>query len=263
MTPSFHSTLRQMRKENGLSQEEVAKHLDMSRLTYIQIEKGEREPNLSELNLLAKLFHIPVSYLVGEQKDAQIKERIQLAEEIQVAAQPKKSKSSMKPFNYEKFKEVFLYVLEKVGAKPNVGETVLYKLLYFIDFDYFEKHWESITGMRYMKNHHGPTPVEFKKYIDQMEHEGLLTAVKNPYFKYTQKKYLPREKANLLHLSAEELQHIDGVLSKLSDKGARELSEYSHKDVPWMVHESGEEISYQTVFYRGDDYSVAQYKDEL
>jgi transcriptional regulator with XRE-family HTH domain len=250
-----------MRKERGLSQEEVAAHLDMSRLTYMQIEKGGREPNLSELNLLAKLLHTPVSYLVGEQKEIQLREKIQIAEESPAEVQTKKL--TEKPFDYEKFKEVFLYVLEKVGAKSNVGETVLYKLLYFIDFDYFEKHWESITGMRYMKNHHGPTPIEFKKYIDQMEREGLLTAIKNPYFKYTQKKYLPREKATVLHLSAEELQHIDGVLTRLSDKGARELSEYSHKDVPWMVHESGEEISYQTVFYRSDDYSVATYKDEL
>ncbi|QQS18171.1 hypothetical protein IPL68_06065 [Candidatus Saccharibacteria bacterium] len=41
--------------------------------------------------------------------------------------------------NPEKLREVLLYVLGKVGAKPNVGETVLYKLLYFIDFDYYEK----------------------------------------------------------------------------------------------------------------------------
>jgi len=37
--------------------------------------------------------------------------------------------------NVEKFRRVFLYILNKVGAKPNVGETVLFKLLYSIDFD--------------------------------------------------------------------------------------------------------------------------------
>ena len=34
-------------------------------------------------------------------------------------------------------------MIEKCGGKPNLGETVLYKLLYFIDFDNFE-----ITGNR-------------------------------------------------------------------------------------------------------------------
>jgi len=42
----------------------------------------------------------------------------------------------------EKFKEVLLYILGKVGSKPNIGQTVLYKLLYFIDFNYYEKYEE-------------------------------------------------------------------------------------------------------------------------
>jgi hypothetical protein len=61
--------------------------------------------------------------------------------------------------NLNKFKQVLLYILEKVGSKPNVGETVLNKLLYFIDFDYYEKFEENLMGATYIKNHHGPTPV--------------------------------------------------------------------------------------------------------
>ena len=33
------------------------------------------------------------------------------------------------------FRQVILYVLDKVGGKPNIGETFLHKLLYLIDFD--------------------------------------------------------------------------------------------------------------------------------
>jgi len=58
--------------------------------------------------------------------------------------------------NVKKFKEVFLYILEKVGARPNIGETALYKLLYFIDFDYYEKFEEQLIGAKYIKNHFGP-----------------------------------------------------------------------------------------------------------
>ncbi len=47
-----------------------------------------------------------------------------------------------------------LYVLNKVGCKYNVGETVLYKLLYFIDFDFYEKYEEQLIGATYVKNHH-------------------------------------------------------------------------------------------------------------
>ena len=47
--------------------------------------------------------------------------------------------------------------------------TVLYKLLYFIDFDYYEKFEEQLVGATYIKNHFGPTPVEFKKIVDTIK----------------------------------------------------------------------------------------------
>ncbi|MDD4141558.1 MAG: hypothetical protein PHR20_02025 [Bacteroidales bacterium] len=33
---------------------------------------------------------------------------------------------------------VLLYILERCSGKTNVGKTVLYKLLYFSDFNYYE-----------------------------------------------------------------------------------------------------------------------------
>ena len=39
--------------------------------------------------------------------------------------------------NIKKFKEVLLYVLESIGARPNIGESVICKLMYFIDFEFF------------------------------------------------------------------------------------------------------------------------------
>ncbi|MDR3168602.1 MAG: SocA family protein [Candidatus Peribacteria bacterium] len=52
---------------------------------------------------------------------------------------------------FYKFKQAFLYLLNKVAQKPNVGKTVINKLLYFADFNHYEKYWESITGVDYIK----------------------------------------------------------------------------------------------------------------
>jgi hypothetical protein len=46
--------------------------------------------------------------------------------------------------NVEKFKQALLYITQKIGALPNVGQTVLYKILYFCDFDYYEKFEEQL-----------------------------------------------------------------------------------------------------------------------
>ncbi len=104
---------------------------------------------------------------------------------------------------------------------------------------------------------------EFKKITDQMVEKGELEKIKSKYFQLEQKKYLPRRSADLKILSAQEIQHIDEVLARLAWKNASELSDYSHSDTPWRVHKMGEEISYETVFYRDNDHSVRNYEDEL
>jgi uncharacterized phage-associated protein len=155
-----------------------------------------------------------------------------------------------------------LYVLEKVGSKSNVGMTVLYKLLYFIDFDYYEKFEEQLIGATYIKNHFGPTPVEFKKIVESMESKGEIETVKSKYFQHEQTKYLPRRVSDISVLSAKEIKHIDEVLSRLSDKSATELSLYSHKDVPWIGTSNGQIINYESVFYRTPETSVRIYADD-
>jgi len=164
--------------------------------------------------------------------------------------------------NIEKFKEVLLYILKKVGAKPNIGETVLYKLLYFIDFDFYEKYEEHFIGARYIKNHYGPTPVEFSKVIAIMEKDKDIVKVNSKYFSYPQTKYLPLREPDLSKLRAYEIELIDEVLNRLSDMSARQISEYSHNDVPFMVAEENEPIEYESVFYRTQPYSVREYSEQ-
>ena len=164
--------------------------------------------------------------------------------------------------NITKFKQVLLYILNKVGAKPNVGQTVIYKLLYFIDFDYYELYEEQLMGLKYIKNTYGPTPVDFVKLIQEMEKNGELEEVKTKYFKKDQTKYLPIKEPDLSLLSAQELRHIDKELERLSDKTGKELSEFSHKDIPWIIANDKEILEYESVFYRTAETSQREYDEE-
>ncbi len=159
----------------------------------------------------------------------------------------------------EKFKQVFLYILQQVGAKPNVGQTVLYKLLYFIDFDYYEKHEEQLMGLTYIKNTYGPTPREFKVVVDSMISDGLVDEVKTKHFDHTQRKYLPVVQPNLSLLSGEEMSMINSVLDRYSDRSVAQLSDLSHEDMPWQMAEDKGNIEYEYVFYRPDRFSVREY----
>ncbi len=256
----INSIIQKLRKKYGYSQEYLARKLKISRPTFIQTERGERELTISEAEKIASIFDMTLEeFLVGKIE----KEKISVVLEKQKKKKPSKQeiRISVPAKNIKKFKEVLLYVLEKVGAKLNVGETVLYKLLYFIDFDYYEKYEEQLMGATYVKNHHGPTPVEFKTIIGEMEKRNEIEQVKSKYFQYDQKKYLPRREPNLSELSGQEIKHIDEVLARLSDKNANELSNLSHSDIPWITAEYGEPISYEAVFYRSKDTSVRDYED--
>jgi hypothetical protein len=136
-----------------------------------------------------------------------------------------------------------------------VGETVIYKLLYFIDFDYYEKYEEQLVGATYIKKPFGPAPAEFKDIVQGMLDKDLVL-VKTRVFDHEQKKYLPVRHADLSLFNGQEIEHVEGVLRKLGHMNARQISEYSHGDVPWLTTQDNAPIPYEKVFYRTEPYSV-------
>ena len=252
--------IKVIRGRKGLSQEFVAKKLGINRIALSRIERGERKIKVEELKKLAEVFNISADVLLDLKSDIEV---VFEKSDKKINEKKQSMRISIPQKNLKKFKEVLLYILDKVGAKPNVGETVIYKLLYFIDFDYYEKYEEQLIGATYIKNHFGPTPVEFAKIIEEMEKNNEVIKVENDYYKYPQKKYLPLRKPDLSVLNGNELKVIDSVLERLSDKNASEISEYSHKDVPWLTAEEGGVIDYEAVFYRTPEYSVRDYNEQL
>ncbi len=254
----LNSFLKKQRLKRGITQEELASELNVSRPTYIQIEKGLKELTISQVKKASEIFEISFENFLNEREKNY---------KLDVFYEEKKENFSenirIEKRDLEKFEQILLYIFEQVGSKKNFGETVLHKLLYFIDFDYFEKFEENIIGAKYIKNHHGPTSIELNEILKKMEEKKDILCVKNRYYEYFQKKFLPLKKPNLKILSAQEIKHIDGVLNQLSDRSAKDLEDYSHKDVPFLIAKDGEKISYESVFYRDDKYSVRDYEDEV
>jgi transcriptional regulator with XRE-family HTH domain len=247
--------IRELRLKVGMSQQKLAEILGVSRPTISQIENGERKIFADELIKLSETFNISVDSLLNIEKSPQVileegKKKKKTSQMIRINVPQK---------NVEKFKEVLLYILNKIGSKPNVGETVIYKLFYFIDFDFYEKYEDQLIGATYIKNRFGPTPIEFQKLVERMIKKEEITKIESEYFQYPQTKYLPLRKADLSKLKANEIEIIDDVLKKLSDMSATRVSEYSHNDVPWLTTDDGKAIEYESVFYRTPEYSVREY----
>ncbi|MFA5155056.1 MAG: type II toxin-antitoxin system antitoxin SocA domain-containing protein [Patescibacteria group bacterium] len=249
--------IEQLRKEHGYSQDELAKLINVSRPSFSEIEKGEKDLTVSQAEKLADFLSISFTDFIAN--------RVPPAPVLVVKKEKTKTNkmSSMRisvpEKNMKKFKEVLLYVLGRIGAKPNIGESVLCKLMYFIDFDFYERYEKQLMGAVYIKNHHGPTPAAFTRIIAEMEEKEEITPAIRQRYKYQQKKYLPLRNPDLSLITAEEQKHIDWVLARLSDKNAKEMEEYSHRDVPWITAEEQSVIDYEAVFYRTPDFSVRSY----
>jgi transcriptional regulator with XRE-family HTH domain len=224
----------------------MAKELTMSRPTYIQIEKGQRELTLSEVKKLSALFNLSFEQFVSGRLPKSPQVCLKSASENKT--NPLKIEVSQS--SLIRFKEILLYVLGKIGAQPHFGQTALFKILYFIDFEYYEAFKRKIIGATYIKNHYGPTPVEFKVIIQEMEKAREVETVRSNYFQYQQTKYLPLRKPDLSILSGRDQVFIDKILYCLGDKNARELSELSHQDAPWKLTPEGQLIDYRLVFKR-------------
>ncbi|NGX36547.1 MAG: hypothetical protein K1000chlam1_01393 [Candidatus Anoxychlamydiales bacterium] len=258
MSNTFGEKIKLLREAKGWRQDELAQKVGINRETLSNIENNHRQIKADELSRFADVLGVSSDQLLG---------RIPLDEvNLEKLYPSDKTKEAMRisvpAKNVQKFREVLLYILNKIGAKSNVGETVLYKLLYFIDFDFYEKYEEQLIGATYKKNTYGPTPIEFESIVNEMIADKEIEKIKSEYFQREQKKYLPLRNSCLDCLSAKELKLIDEVLNRLADKNAAQISEYSHGDIPWKVTEDMEVIDYETVFYRTPEYSVRSSEDE-
>jgi len=258
----FTQKLTHLREDSRMSQQQVADKLKIARATYANLELGKRSPTLEQINAIADLFEIPVTELISFETYEATQDKIAVVN-LNNSSEDIEPREIVQD-KIEALREILLYVLDKVGAKPNIGETVLYKLLYFIDFDYYEKKGKSITGLTYIRNYYGPTPTNtFSAVVSAMKKAGELEVLDTKYFTHRQKKYLPVKKPNLNKISGEELQHIDEVLNRLSDKSASELTNLSHKDMPWLATKDRKKIKYQLAMYRTTETSVKETEDEL
>jgi len=225
--------VKKLRIGNDCSQQELADVLTLPRSSISKIESGERALTTTELLKLSSFFRIAIDDIF----------------EINLL-----DKSNAPEFNRNKFRELILYIASRCGAKPNVGKTVLYKLSYFSDFDFYELYGRPLTGMSYRKIAHGPAPIKFEEVLDEMIKNDEIRMFDTEYKGKNQIRFIPTNKDG--SLTTEERQVVNNVISRLSDMNATQISNYSHDDAPWLLTTDKEIIDYISVYNRSQDYSV-------
>lgn len=242
--------IKDLRKETRVSQEEMAHFIWISRLTYINIENKKRELKQSEVEKIACFFEKPLSYFMEEEKIDD---------------------------TYRSLKDLILYIAKNFKSKESLWKTMLNKLLYFSDFNYYEWTWSLISWSVYKKLPYWPVPENIDSILQQMVADGEIAIKKEKVHNYYVQKiivvddminvdlfvktdeYNSQTREN--YTPYEDLPHskniVDTVLQKYENWTAHDISEISHDDTPYkVVKKYGEIIKPQHVFYRSKHFIV-------
>ena len=153
-------------------------------------------------------------------------------------------------FDKDKFKMTLHYIINKCGFRNTVGRTVLHKLLYFSDFNYFEKYSQPITNETYTKKERGPVPIHFEEAIAELIDENKVRPGKRrlPCGKVMNRYFSLKEPET--NLKEDELAVINQVIKDLSHLNGKQIGEYSLSDGPVKQTEDNEIVEYELVLSR-------------
>ena len=65
MSENINERLKELRKEKGVLQRDVAKTIGISEAAYGSYEQGTREPSIAIIKELCKYFQVSAGYLIG------------------------------------------------------------------------------------------------------------------------------------------------------------------------------------------------------
>ncbi len=153
------------------------------------------------------------------------------------------------------------YIIQECGSKPSFGKTVLWKLLYFVDFNFYELYEEKLTGEIYKNKNYGPAPEHFNEIVKELKSEKKIKEIKEKSGPYDKTRYIAIGEPNLDILSGKEMELINNTIKRYGSYNANQIKEISHQDMPVKATEPKEKIDYELVFYREPPFSVRSYEE--
>lgn len=159
--------------------------------------------------------------------------------------------------NRKKYENAVLYLCRKLKGEVR-GKKKLAKLLYFADFDFYEKYQKSITGDVYNAYPKGPLPSALAEVVDELVLKKKLTVES---VREWGEQYAPTEvfkcqsEPDMTAFDEKEIKMLDRVAKLYGGLNGEQLAELSHAEAPYTATELYEEIPYEFTYYRGTDFS--------
>ncbi len=156
----------------------------------------------------------------------------------------------MVKINEKKYRNLILFFANKI-RNGTLGKLKMMKLLYFLDFDYFEKYGKSITGDEYLRFENGPVPRMAEKILKEMNGKDIKISKKKIGFGYYYQQLIEALKEfDISVFSKEELLMMEETANKWEKFSGSEMKTTSHGEAPWIATKPNNIIDYNLVYYR-------------
>ncbi|CRZ33848.1 transcriptional regulator with XRE-family HTH domain [Herbinix hemicellulosilytica] len=136
----FSEKLQLLRKNKGLTQEELAEKLDVSRQAVAKWESGQGYPDIANLIQISNLFNVTIDYLVKDQAcnisispdtktdmDKLIEFRIEAGANTYAACMNETASTRFDSHDYQYSKGPFIYHDTYVGGEQFAGEEAIWQ----------------------------------------------------------------------------------------------------------------------------------------
>ena len=156
----------------------------------------------------------------------------------------------MSKINEKKYKNVILFFANKI-RNGTLGKLKMMKLLYFLDFDFFEKYDHSITKDEYLRFKMGPVPRMAEKILKQMNGKEIKISRKKIGAGYNDQFHIePLKDFDIKLFTKEELLMMEEVAGKWEKLSGTEMKSASHGEAPWIATKPNDIIDYNLAYYR-------------
>lgn len=257
----FGKRIRTLREKHSYSQGDMANILSISRTSYLAIEQGKRDVGLLELQKIAAAFQMHLEVLLHGGTDSELQYK-RKGNNVQSAEPVSEYVTRELIFNKEKCKSLVLYMIQSVAGLPHAMESFIPKLLYLVDFAYFENHEQYLSTCTYKKLPFGPLPDQLSQTLEELLRDEEIATVKVFSQGIMQNKLIPLRGANMTLFMASEIKLVDEMVLYYGRFSAEQLAEILHLDVPMKVTGMGEVIQYELTFYREFPFAYKIYCEE-
>jgi uncharacterized phage-associated protein len=152
--------------------------------------------------------------------------------------------------NEKKYRNAILFFASKI-RNGTLGKVKLMKLLYYLDFDFFEKYGRSVTGDEYLRFERGPVPRMEEKILREMRGKEIKIVSRKMPKGYSDQQHIePLAEFDPSVFTKEEILIIEEIASKWEKFTGTEMKNASHGEAPWIATKPDDVIDYNLAYYR-------------